>query len=239
MKDITVLFEDNNIIAAIKPAGVLSQAGNTADMISLLGEGRGEIYPLHRLDKNVGGVMVFAKNKQAAAKMSQLISENRMSKSYYAVLCGKPEEDCAVLEDLLFKDSSKNKSFVVKRMRKGVKKASLEYKTVESVQTDSGFLTLVKVKLHTGRTHQIRVQFSSRKLPVKVKLHTGRTHQIRVQFSSRKLPLLGDGRYGGKSDKCDIALWSTEISFISPFDRQNLTFKAPLPQQYPWNLFNI
>lgn len=215
MKDITVLFEDNNIIAAIKPAGVLSQAGNTADMISLLGEGRGEIYPLHRLDKNVGGVMVFAKNKQAAAKMSQLISENRMSKSYYAVLCGKPEEDCAVLEDLLFKDSSKNKSFVVKRMRKGVKKASLEYKTVESVQTDSGFLTLVKVKLHTGRTHQIR-----------------------VQFSSRKLPLLGDGRYGGKSDKCDIALWSTEISFISPFDRQNLTFKAPLPQQYPWNLFD-
>lgn len=216
MKDITVLFEDNNIIAAIKPAGVLSQAGNTADMISLLGEGRGEIYPLHRLDKNVGGVMVFAKNKQAAAKMSQLISENRMSKSYYAVLCGKPEEDCAVLEDLLFKDSSKNKSFVVKRMRKGVKKASLEYKTVESVQTDSGFLTLVKVKLHTGRTHQIR-----------------------VQFSSRKLPLLGDGRYGGKSDKCDIALWSTEISFISPFNGQNLTFKAPLPQQYPWNLFEI
>ena len=216
MKDITVLFEDNNIIAAIKPVGVLSQAGNTADMISLLGEGGREIYPLHRLDKNVGGVMVFAKNKQAAAKMSQLISENRMSKSYYAVLCGKPEEDCAVLEDLLFKDSSKNKSFVVKRMRKGVKKASLEYKTVESVQTDSGFLTLVKVKLHTGRTHQIR-----------------------VQFSSRKLPLLGDGRYGGKSDKCDIALWSTEISFISPFDRQNLTFKAPLPQQYPWNLFNI
>ena len=215
MKEITVLFEDNNIISAIKPAGVLSQAGNTADMISLLGEGRGEIYPLHRLDKNVGGVMVFAKNKQAAAKMSQLISENRMSKSYYAVLCGKPEEDCAVLEDLLFKDSSKNKSFVVKRMRKGVKKASLEYKTVESVQTDSGFLTLVKVKLHTGRTHQIR-----------------------VQFSSRKLPLLGDGRYGGKSDKCDIALWSTEISFISPFDRQNLTFKAPLPQQYPWNLFD-
>ncbi len=215
MKDITVLFEDNNIIAAIKPAGVLSQAGNTADMISLLGEGRGEIYPLHRLDKNVGGVMVFAKNKQAAAKMSQLISENRMSKSYYAVLCGKPEEDFAVLEDLLFKDSSKNKSFVVKRMRKGVKKASLEYKTVESVQTDSGFLTLVKVKLHTGRTHQIR-----------------------VQFSSRKLPLLGDGRYGGKSDKCDIALWSTEISFISPFNGQNLTFKAPIPQQYPWNLFD-
>ena len=216
MKEITVLFEDNNIIAAVKPAGVLSQAGNTADMISLLGGGRREIYPLHRLDKNVGGVMVFAKNKQAAAKMSQLISENRMSKSYYAVLCGKPEEDCAVLEDLLFKDSSKNKSFVVKRMRKGVKKASLEYKTVESVQTDSGFLTLVKVKLHTGRTHQIR-----------------------VQFSSRKLPLLGDGRYGGKSDKCDIALWSTEISFISPFNGQNLTFKAPLPQQYPWNLFEI
>ena len=216
MKEITVLFEDNNIIAAVKPAGVLSQAGNTADMISLLDKGRGEIYPLHRLDKNVGGVMVFAKNKQAAAKMSQLISENRMSKSYYAVLCGKPEEDCAVLEDLLFKDSSKNKSFVVKRMRKGVKKASLEYKTVESVKTDSGNLTLVKVKLHTGRTHQIR-----------------------VQFSSRKLPLLGDGRYGGKSDKCDIALWSTEISFISPFNGQNLTFKAPLPQQYPWNLFEI
>ena len=214
--DIEILYEDNNIISAVKPVGVLSQAGNTADMITLLDEGRGEIYPLHRLDKNVGGVMVYAKNKNAAAKMSQLIAQNEMSKQYYAVLCGKPVEDSAVLEDLLFKDSAKNKSYVVKRMRKGVKKASLEYRVADSVQTDSGVLTLVKVKLHTGRTHQIR-----------------------VQFSSRKLPLLGDGRYGGKSDKCDIALWSTEISFISPFDGQKMTFTAPVPQQYPWNLFNI
>ncbi len=214
--DIEILYEDNNIIYAVKPVGVLSQAGNTADMITLLGEGRGEIYPLHRLDKNVGGVMVYAKNKNAAAKMSQLIAQNEMSKQYYAVLCGKPAEDSAVLEDLLFKDSAKNKSYVVKRMRKGVKKASLEFQVADSVKTDSGVLTLVKVKLHTGRTHQIR-----------------------VQFSSRKLPLLGDGRYGGKSDKCDIALWSAEISFISPFDGNNLTFKVPLPQQYPWDLFNI
>ncbi|MBQ7596527.1 MAG: RluA family pseudouridine synthase, partial [Clostridia bacterium] len=123
--DIEIIYEDNNIIAAIKPAGVLSQAGDTADMITLLSEGRGEIYPLHRLDKNVGGVMVYAKNKNAAAKMSQMISQNEMSKQYYAVLCGRPAEDSAVLEDLLFKDSAKNKSYVVKRMRKGVKKASL------------------------------------------------------------------------------------------------------------------
>ncbi len=214
--DIEILYEDNNIISAVKPVGVLSQAGNTADMITLLSEGRGEIYPLHRLDKNVGGVMVYAKNKNAAAKMSQLIAQNEMSKQYYAVLCGRPAENSAVLEDLLFKDSAKNKSYVVKRMRKGVKKASLEYRVADSVQTDSGVLTLVKVKLHTGRTHQIR-----------------------VQFSSRKLPLLGDGRYGGKSDKCDIALWSTEISFVSPFNGRKMTFKAPFPRQYPWNLFNL
>ena len=148
--------------------------------------------------------------------MSQLISKNEMSKKYYAVLCGRPQEDSAVLRDLLFKDSSKNKSYVVKRMRKGVKEASLEYIVADSVQNDAGVLTLVKVKLHTGRTHQIR-----------------------VQFSSRNLPLLGDGRYGGKSKDCDISLWSAEISFISPFDGQRMTFHASPPGVYPWDLFKI
>ena len=216
MNNVKIIFEDENLISAVKPAGVLSQAGNSADMISLLSEGRGEIYPLHRLDKNVGGVMIFAKNKQAAAKMSKLIAENKVTKKYYAVLCGRPAEDAGTLEDLLFKDSSKNKSYVVRRMRKGVKKASLDYETVETVKTDSNELTLVKVKLNTGRTHQIR-----------------------VQFSSRKLPLLGDGRYGGKCKDCDVALWSKEISFISPFNGKEMTFSAPVPQQYPWNLFNV
>ncbi|MCQ2480386.1 MAG: RluA family pseudouridine synthase, partial [Clostridia bacterium] len=170
-----ILFEDKHLIFAVKPKGVLSQSGEGENMIDLLSEGRGEIFPIHRLDKSVSGVMVFAKTKAAAGKLSAMVQNNEIKKEYLAVVCGKPQEESAVLEDLLFKDSSKNKSFVVKRMRKGVKKASLEYETMGTVIDEGKELSLLKILLHTGRTHQIR-----------------------VQFSSRKLPLLGDGRYGGK-----------------------------------------
>ncbi len=209
--DIEILYEDEYLIFAVKPVGVLSQKGDGENMIDLLSEGRGEVYPVHRLDRAVGGVMVFGKTPQAAAKLCSLVSQNGMDKEYLAVLCGTPEQESAVLQDFLFKDSAKNKSFVVKRERKGVKKASLEYKLLETKEN----LSLVKVKLHTGRTHQIR-----------------------VQFSSRKLPLLGDGKYGGKSNKCSVALWSYSLSFPHPYKKENIGFTASVPDRYPWNLFN-
>ena len=197
--DIKILYEDEYIIACVKPVGVLSQDGGSANMPELLKE-HGEIFPLHRLDKEVGGVMVFAKTHAAAGKMSALIAEGKMAKEYYAVVRGEPENKSGILEDLLFKDSSKNKSFVVKRMRKGVKKASLEYETQKTLTDGDKKYSLVKIKLHTGRTHQIR-----------------------VQFSSRKMPLLGDGKYGdGRANRrygeTRQALYSYRLTFDFPTD---------------------
>lgn len=211
--DIKILYEDKHIIACIKPVGVLSQGGKAANMPELLKE-HCEVFPVHRLDKEVGGVMVFAKTHTAAGKMSALIAEGKTAKEYYAVVCGEPENKSGAFEDLLFKDSIKNKSYVVDRMRKGVKKASLEYETQKTLKDENKIYSLVKIKLHTGRTHQIR-----------------------VQFSSRKMPLLGDGKYGGKSEKCKTALWSHSLAFVHPFTGKKIFVDAPVPNAYPWNMF--
>lgn len=211
--NIKILYEDEHLIICIKPVGVLSQSGAGANMPELLKE-HGEIFTLHRLDKEVGGIMVFAKTHDAAGKMSAIISDGKMDKEYFAVICGTTENKSGIYEDLLFKDSSKNKSFVVKRMRKGVKKASLEYEMQSAAIKDGNCYSLVKIKLHTGRTHQIR-----------------------VQFSSRGLPLLGDRKYGGKSEKCKTALWSYSLSFTHPFTNKKLCICAPTPDIYPWNMF--
>lgn len=210
LMNIEILYEDNYLVFAVKPAGVLSQKGDGENMIDLLSAGRGEVFPVHRLDTAVGGVMVFAKTSQAAARLSALVSKNEIEKKYLAVLQGVPEKERDTLVDLLFKDSRKNKSFVVKRERKGVKKASLEY-TLVSTADD---LSLVNVRLHTGRTHQIR-----------------------VQFASRKLPLLGDGKYGSKCNKCSVALWSYSLSFVHPYTKKEIGFTASPPDRFPWNMF--
>ena len=158
--------------------------------------------------------MVFAKTHAAAGKMSALIAEGEMAKEYYAVVRGEPENKSGIFEDLLFKDSLKNKSYVVKRMRKGVKKASLEYETQKTLTDGDKKYSLVKIKLHTGRTHQIR-----------------------VQFSSRKMPLLGDGKYGGKCESCKTALWSYSLSFLHPFTGKEIFVNEPAPSIHPWNMF--
>lgn len=205
-----ILFEDNEIIVCVKPVGVLSQSGKAgeASMLTLLSEHTGgDIYPIHRLDKNVGGVMVYAKSSRAAASLSKQVAEHSFIKEYYAIVHGELEEKSVVLEDLLFKDSHKNKVFVVKRMRKGVKKAKLEYTVSAESQLDGEAITLVHVRLHTGRTHQIR-----------------------VQFASRKHPLLGDSRYGAKDGQKDIALWSHRISFVHPSSSTQMDFSADMPE---------
>lgn len=214
--DIEILFEDADILVINKPSGVLSedsQKGEKGIISFLQNENRKDLHLLHRLDREVGGVMVFAKNKKSASALSTDIANGKFYKSYLAVTDGIPENDEGIYKDLLFKDSKKNRSFVVKRMRKGVREASLEYVVLKK---------------------------SEKNALVRVLLHTGRTHQIRVQFSSRKTPLTGDGRYGSKVRDCNIALHSHNIKFIHPRTNETVEFTSnPDFNIYPWNLGDV
>ncbi len=207
---IKILFENEDFAVCVKPVGISSQNDKADDLVKRLSSQlNSKIYPVHRLDTAVGGTMVFAKNSRSAAVFSKQIADGKFKKKYLAVISGRPEEKYGCFEDLLFKDSSKNKSYVVKRERKGVKKASLEYEVLQSVNE----ISLVKVLLHTGRTHQIR-----------------------VQFASRKMPLTGDGKYGNRDNKCSVALWSNEISF-SVGTNEYVFNSLPETDNYPWNVF--
>ena len=187
-----ILYSDKGIAVCIKPVGLDSEAEVPAALKEQLG---GEIFPIHRLDKNVGGVMVYARTKQAAAALSKAVQEGTMVKEYVAMVHNTPPET-GDWSDLLFKDSSKNKVFVVKKERKGVKKARLEFTT-----------------LHAGEESLVRIR-----------LHTGRSHQIRVQFSSRGFPLVGDHKYGSRDDKKDPMLFSCCITF--PWKGEMKRFEA-------------
>lgn len=176
-----IIYSDKDIAAIVKPVGMDSEHDVPQAIMAALG---GECFTVHRLDKNVGGVMVYARNKQAAAALSRAIQEGTMVKEYVAMVHGAPEEE-GDWEDLLFKDSSRNKVFVVSRMRAGVKKARLEYR-----------------RLTQGETSLVRIR-----------LHTGRSHQIRVQFASRKHPLVGDHKYGSKDGASAPMLFSCCITF--------------------------
>ncbi|MBR4079201.1 MAG: RluA family pseudouridine synthase [Christensenellaceae bacterium] len=208
-----VLFEDSSVVVCIKPVGVLSQESSDGgeSMISLLREKcDSDIYPVHRLDRAVGGMMVFAKTAKAAADLSRQVQDRTLQKEYLAVVHGDIEQPQGVLEDILFKDSSKNKSFVVKSMRKGAKKASLEYKVI-------------------GKTAECSL--------VAILLHTGRTHQIRVQFASRRHPLFGDGKYGGRDAYRAPALWSAGLRFQHPLNKKEMYFREVPGRIAPWNIF--
>ena len=187
-----ILYSDKSIAVCIKPVGLDSETEVPAALKEQLG---GEIFPIHRLDKNVGGVMVYARTKQAAAALSKAVQEGTMVKEYVAMVHGTPPET-GDWSDLLFKDSSKNKVFVVKKERKGVKKARLEFTTLQA-----GEESLVRIRLHTGRSHQIR-----------------------VQFSSRGFPLVGDHKYGSRDDKKDPMLFSCCITF--PWKGEMKRFEA-------------
>ena len=176
-----ILYQDAQIVAAVKPVGPDSEHAFPAMLSQALG---GEIFPLHRLDQNVGGVMVYARTKQAAAALSRSIQEGKMVKQYVALVHGMPPES-GDWEDLLWKDSKKNKVFVVKRQRAGVKKARLEFTRLRS-----GDCSLVRIRLHTGRSHQIR-----------------------VQFASRGFPLVGDRKYGARDDAAAPMLFSCCLTF--------------------------
>lgn len=187
-----LLYSDKHIAVCVKPVGLDSETEVPAALKEQLG---GEIFPIHRLDKNVGGVMVYARTRQTAASLSKAVQEGTMVKEYVAMVHGTPPET-GDWEDWLFKDSRKNKVFVVKRERKGVKKARLEFK-----------------RLTNGETSLVRVR-----------LHTGRSHQIRVQFSSRGFPLVGDHKYGAKDPSPAPYLFSCRISF--PYQEETKVFEA-------------
>lgn len=205
-----ILFKNSDIIVVIKPAGVSSEETAGLNMHDLIRESTGEkeIFTVHRLDNVTSGVMVYAFNKRAAAYLSEQIADKTFIKEYAAVVHGIVCPEKGIMEDLLFKDSRRNKSFVVKRERKGVKKASLEY----SVTATKGELSLVKIRLHTGRTHQIR-----------------------VQFASRKHPVYGDGKYGASDNITYIALFSQTLTFKEPSCGRLVSFTAELPH---WEFFS-
>ena len=187
-----LLYSDPQIAVCVKPVGLDSEQQLPDALKAALG---GDIFPIHRLDKNVGGVMVFARTKAAAAQLSKAVQEGTMVKEYVATVHGTPPES-GDWTDLLWKDSTKNKVFVVKRERKGVKKARLEF-----------------TRLTAGDTSQVRVR-----------LHTGRSHQIRVQFASRGFPLVGDHKYGSRDEAQAPMLFSCRISF--PWKGQIRAYEA-------------
>ena len=190
-----ILYSDHNIAVIIKPVGLDSEQEIPAAITQALG---GEVFPIHRLDKNVGGVMVYARTKTAAASLSKAVQEGLMIKEYVALVHGIPPE-AGDWEDFLFKDSRKNKVFVVKRERKGVKKARLEFKRLSE-----GENSLVHVRLHTGRSHQIR-----------------------VQFASRGFPLVGDHKYGSRDEATAPKLFSCRLTF--PYRGSTVVYDA-LPE---------
>ena len=190
-----ILYSDKDLAVCLKPVGLDSEHELPAAIAAELG---GEVFPIHRLDKNVGGVMVYARSKKAAAALSKAVQDGSLVKEYVALVHGTPPEN-GDWEDLLFKDSSKNKVFVVKKERKGVKKARLEF-----------------TRLQDGDTSLVRIR-----------LHTGRSHQIRVQFSSRGFPLLGDHKYGARDERTAPMLFSCCLTF--PFGGKSHRYEA-LPE---------
>lgn len=187
-----LLYSNQEIVVCVKPVGLDSEKEVPEELKKQLG---GELFPVHRLDKNVGGVMVYARTKGAAALLSRAVQEGTMVKEYRAKVHGTPPES-GDWEDLLWKDSSKNKVFVVKRMRKGVKTARLEF-----TRLWEGECSLVHIRLHTGRSHQIR-----------------------VQFASRGYPLVGDHKYGAKDESSAPMLFSCRLTF--PYQGKTVSYEA-------------
>ncbi len=193
-----ILYSDQNIAVCVKPVGLDAEHDVPGALAEMLG---GQIFTVHRLDRNVGGVMVYARNSRTAAALSRAIQEGTMVKEYVATVHGTPPEQ-GDWQDLLFKDSSKNKVFVVKKERRGVKKARLEF-----LRLTEGEQSLVRIRLHTGRSHQIR-----------------------VQFASRGYPLVGDGKYGARDNTPAPLLFSCRIRF--PYGGKTAVFQA-LPDWAP------
>ena len=208
-----ILYSDNHILVCLKPPGVRStdESGGMPELLrAALGDGKADVRTVHRLDQVVGGVMVFARSSAAASELSRQIREGGFDKAYLAVIHWRPREEEGIFRDLLRRDPAERKTHVVKAPGKGVQEAALTYQVLESRQG----LSLVHIRLLTGRTHQIR-----------------------AQFSSRGLPLYGDKKYSRYPDEGPIALWSCDLSFTHPATGEPLRFTHDPPSDVPWTLF--
>lgn len=217
-----ILFKNKDFTVCIKPQGIPSQPdpSGCVDMTALLSEElikngeKSDIFVVHRLDRSTGGLIIYARNKEAAAAFSRLVAEkDGFQKEYLAVISGRPENESGNMTDYLLKDSAQKKAFVVKSERKGAKLASLDFKTLQTVSEDDKIFSLLRITLNTGRFHQIR-----------------------AQLSSRGMPIYGDGKYGSREKAPNFALWASKIAFI--YKGKSYEFEsAPDLSQKPWNLF--
>ena len=205
-----LVYVDESIVVAIKPSGVLStdEPGGMPELVrNALGSPGLDIRTVHRLDRVVSGLMVLARSAAAASELSRQIRENAFEKEYLAVVHGTPEYDIGRFWDLLWRDKARKMTMVTKEEGKGVLPASLSYRVVRK---------------KNGMTR------------IKIRLETGRTHQIRVQFASRGLPLVGERKYSTLGDDCSIALWSHRLAFTHPVTGEKLEFTEEPPDIYPW-----
>lgn len=230
--DLKVLYEDAHMIVVEKPPKIPSQRDKTGDkdMLTYVSEYLQKKYPeakspyvglIHRLDRPVGGVMVFAKTKLANQKLSQQIQSKEIGKVYYGVVCGVPEKNHRVLVDFLLREGRSNLSKVVSKDTANAKEAILEYELLETVDTpEYGVLSLLKIVLKTGRYHQIR-----------------------VQLSNAGLPLWGDTKYnksfGKQKEWTQIALWARTLTLEHPKTKKSVTFHSSPKDHYPFTLFKL
>lgn len=220
-----ILYEDKYLIVCEKPVGFESQRSSSGkdDMLTLLSQYRAErgedsyVGLVHRLDVATGGAMIYSKREDMTGKLSALVQSGDYKKTYLAVAHGEPPEREGEMRDLLYHDKKKNKSYVCDKKRQGVKEAVANYRLLDIAVRENG----EKVSL------------------VEVGLITGRTHQIRVQFASRKMPLVGDGKYGSRDNKASCALWSYRVEFIHPIMKKAIVCECFPEDCYPWSLFSI
>lgn len=207
-----LIYQDESIIVCLKPPKVLStdEPGGLPELVRKeLGDPAADVRTVHRLDRVVSGLMVLARNARAASELSRQIREDLFEKEYRAVIHGVPQQMEGTFRDLLGRDKARRMTYVADAPGKDVREAILDYRVLA---TDGAF---------------------SR---VGIRLKTGRTHQIRVQFASRGMPLVGERKYDTREDPCNIALWSYRLGFYHPGNGQWVTFEKEPPADYPWNV---
>lgn len=208
---VEIVYQDADILVCVKPARVLStdEPGGLPELLrETLGDPKADVRTVHRLDRVVSGLMVLARNPAAASELSRQIRENEFVKEYQAVLHGVPGEPEGTLRDLLYRDKARKMTMVATESAKGVQEAVLDYRVLRRTE---------------GHCQ------------VRIRLHTGRTHQIRVQFASRGMPLVGERKYAVLEDPCEIALWSCHLGFRHPGSKQWVEFSMEPPGIAPWN----
>ena len=212
---ISVLYIDSRFVICVKPVGIISESPGLPDMLSVQLDRK--VYPVHRLDQGTGGVCLLAFSSEACTGLQNLFLQEKIYKDYLAVISGVPEKNRGSFRDLLYHDKKANKSYIVQRERKGVKEALCDWNVLETVVYNEHTLSLIHVSLHTGRTHQIR-----------------------LQFASRGYPLVGDRRYGSKIKAAVPALWASGLSFPHPWNNcTQISVSSSPVNTFPWSLFHL